>query len=122
MVDIKRCVCAYAGWHDPHRARGGQARLQGEQEGGGGGGHHPGDSAHGLHRRGRLHRDAPRPQGPQDRLGRAHRRGGQAKVCIFPYYLLDPNPPGSAFIWLFWIRIRVGNANSDPGECELTKM
>jgi hypothetical protein len=35
---------------------------------------------------------------------------------------LDPDPLGSAFIWLFWIRIRFGNANpdQDPGARKLT--
>jgi hypothetical protein len=27
----------------------------------------------------------------------------------------DPDPHGSALIWLSWIRIRIGNADPDPG-------
>ena len=35
--------------------------------------------------------------------------------------VVDPNPHGSAFIWLSWIRIRMGNADLDPGAWKLTK-
>ncbi len=28
--------------------------------------------------------------------------------------VVDPDPYGSALIWLSWIRIRVGNADPDP--------
>jgi hypothetical protein len=33
-------------------------------------------------------------------------------------------PHGSAFIWLFWIQIRIGNADLDPdtGAWKLTKI
>ncbi len=34
----------------------------------------------------------------------------------------DPDLPGSAFIWLLWIRIRIGNANPDPGAWKLAKI
>jgi hypothetical protein len=36
---------------------------------------------------------------------------------------LDPDPHGSALIWLFLIRIqiRIGNADPDPGAWKLTK-
>jgi hypothetical protein len=29
--------------------------------------------------------------------------------------VLDPDQHGSAFIWLSWIRIRIGNADPDSG-------
>jgi hypothetical protein len=32
------------------------------------------------------------------------------------------DPLGSAFIWLSWIRILIGNLNSDPGAWKLTKI
>ncbi len=35
---------------------------------------------------------------------------------------LDPDPHGSALILLFWIRIRLGNADPDPGAKKLTKI
>jgi hypothetical protein len=28
---------------------------------------------------------------------------------------MDPDPNGSVMIWLSWIRIRLGNADQDPG-------
>ncbi len=34
----------------------------------------------------------------------------------------DSTGSGSAFIWLSWIRIRIGNADPDPGEWKLTKL
>jgi len=33
-----------------------------------------------------------------------------------------PDPHGSAFIWLTWIRIRLGKADPDSGEWKLTKI
>jgi hypothetical protein len=37
--------------------------------------------------------------------------------------VVEPDPPGSAFIWLSWILIRNGNTDPDPdpGACKLTK-
>jgi hypothetical protein len=34
----------------------------------------------------------------------------------------DPDSPGSAFIRLSWIRIRIGNADPDPGAWNWTKI
>ncbi len=28
--------------------------------------------------------------------------------------VVNPDPPGTAFIWMSWIRIRIGNANANP--------
>ncbi len=36
--------------------------------------------------------------------------------------IVDPDLNGSAFIWLFWIRIRIGNADPDPGAWKLTNI
>ncbi len=36
--------------------------------------------------------------------------------------VLDPDPHRSALIWLFWIQIRNGNADPDPGGRTLTKI
>jgi hypothetical protein len=33
----------------------------------------------------------------------------------------DPEQYGSVLIWLFWIRIRIGKADPDPGARKLTK-
>ncbi len=36
--------------------------------------------------------------------------------CTFKkvFGVLDPDPHGSALIWLYWIRILIGNADPDP--------
>ncbi len=44
----------------------------------------------------------------------------------FPFILKgtvsDPDPHGSVLIWLSWIRIRIGNADPDPGARKLKKI
>jgi hypothetical protein len=35
---------------------------------------------------------------------------------------VDPDPPESAFIWLSWIRIRIGNVDPDPGAWKFVKI
>ncbi len=34
----------------------------------------------------------------------------------------DPDPHGSALIWLSWVRIRIGNADPDPGTRKYNKI
>jgi hypothetical protein len=41
--------------------------------------------------------------------------------CLFTS-VVDPDPHGVAFIWLSWIRIRIGNAEPDPGALKFTKI
>jgi hypothetical protein len=45
-------------------------------------------------------------------------------ISIHKSSAVDPDPYGSAMIWLSWIRIRVGNADPgpDPGARKLTKI
>jgi hypothetical protein len=38
----------------------------------------------------------------------------KVKSLVFLSSVLDPDPHGSALIWLSWIRIRIGNADPDP--------
>ncbi len=48
---------------------------------------------------------------------------GTGSVLIL-FSVVDPDPPGPAFIWLSWIRIRIGNVDldPDPGAWKLTKI
>jgi hypothetical protein len=51
----------------------------------------------------------------------------QRKISLIIFFLhilfsvSDPDQYGSALIWLFWIRIRIGNADPDSGAWKLTK-
>jgi hypothetical protein len=51
--------------------------------------------------------------------------GGHAHCSCFSTpsrRIVDPDPHGSAAIWLSWIRIRLGRRNPDPGAWKLTKI
>jgi hypothetical protein len=58
--------------------------------------------------------------------------GAQTQKLIFAAYLVSinlhyinwwyPDPPGTAFFWLSWIWICIGNANPDQGARILTKI
>jgi hypothetical protein len=52
----------------------------------------------------------------QDTLYVTYQSCGYAEVCNVQYTsVVDPDPDGSALIFLGWIRIRIGNADLDPG-------
>ncbi len=37
------------------------------------------------------------------------------------FSVVEPDPPGSEFIWLSWIRIGIENADPDPGAWKIDK-
>ncbi len=68
---------------------------------------------------GRIHFD--KVQGQQDVLKKKSRR---IKILDLDNPIVtnsvvdpDPDPPGSAFIWLSLLRIRIPNTDPDPGAC-----
>jgi hypothetical protein len=47
--------------------------------------------------------------------------GGRSFRSLF-FNVVDPDPQRSAFVWMSWIWIRIGNADPDPEAWKLTKI